>query len=72
MIKIEQHKGMKAYGKARCETCPKTLHLEDTNLDEVGQEAIDFLMATASRHERLHPTHSIDIVIYSRENDKIQ
>lgn len=66
MITIEQKKAQTAHGKVRCETCPKTLHLEDTNEDQIGEEAIQFLMATASRHERLHPTHKLEVSIYER------
>lgn len=71
MIVIEQKKGIKAYGKTRCETCPKTLHLEDTNEDKISEEAVQFLMATAARHERFHPTHNLQIIIYEREHDKV-
>lgn len=66
MITIEQKKGQKAWMKVWCETCPKTLDLQDTNKDKMDEDAIILLMATASRHERLHPKHNLLVTIYEK------
>lgn len=52
--------------KVWCETCPKTLDLQDTNKDKMDEDAIILLMATASRHERLHPKHNLLVTIYEK------
>lgn len=67
MITIEQKKDFKAWYKVWCETCPKTLEIGDTNEDVIGDDAITLLMATASRHERLHPTHNLFLLINNKK-----
>lgn len=67
MITIEQKQDFKAWYKIWCETCPKTIDMADTNKNQVGEEAITLLLATASKHERLHPKHNIYVKIYEKQ-----
>lgn len=69
MITIEQKNDFKVWYKVWCETCPKTLDIGDSHEDKIGEDAITLLMATASRHERLHPKHNITLFLYEKKHE---
>lgn len=56
-------------GKVWCESCPKTLAIEeadDYGMEALDQSAIDFLLGVAEHHEHLHPKHKITVTVYER------
>lgn len=72
MIKQEIRTSDRHYGKVRCATCPKILETtegEEYGMEALDQSAVNFLLGIASHHERLHPTHSIEVSLYERKNE---
>lgn len=55
------------FGKAWCESCSKTLRIEEAvGFEALEQSAIDLLLGIAAQHEQKHPKHKIYVTIYDR------
>lgn len=75
ITELTSHNSTVNKGKVWCETCPKTILIEEADgFSDLDQDALTFLMSTAERHERLHPKHKITLTIYERAptNDEIR
>lgn len=69
ITEIKSHNSQINYGKTWCDTCPKTLAIEeadDYGMEALDQSAIDFLLGVAAHHERKHPKHNITVTVYER------
>lgn len=54
--------------KARCEDCWKVFGFED---GVITQARIDMIIYLADKHEKLHPKHSVEVLIYDRAPETI-
>jgi len=69
ITEIKSHNSQINYGKTWCETCAKTLLIEESDdygMEALEQSAIDMLLGIANYHERKHPKHSITVTVYER------
>ena len=49
-----------------CPDCPKTLWLEDYDLEPFAPGIIDLMESRATQHVRRHPKHKPSVLIYHR------
>lgn len=55
--------------KLRCVTEAKQLRLYEDQI--ITQEVIDLIMYEAEKHERIHPKHEVEVLIYNKAPEEV-